>query len=358
MTDIIDATTGTTRTPDSTLEVTESTTHRRAMIRKLALGGAGAAVGAVALSERASAGDSAGTATGGTAVELGLIDNTSNAPTGIQQSGALTDYSAFTVWEDDPKTIGTNVFPGAVGGYGSDVIANGVHGSTVSPAGFGVVAANAAPAADSTATPVPEAPAALAVASANGPQIKFVSLGTPVVGPTPGTHVPGEMYVDKDGTLWFTVPVPAVAPSTTAGVRFVKLAGTPTAGSLHTLPFPVRVSDSRLGTNPVKPAANSVTNVDLTKKVDASASGLPAGAKAALLNLTIANSDNKGFFSVAAAGVTTPAAALFSNGNWTQAGTNLGTSVTTAISADGKITITLGPEGGTHLIVDVVGYYL
>jgi hypothetical protein len=357
MTDIIDDTIKSN--PESVdNQPAEQATHRRAIIRKLAIGGAGAAVGAVALSERVSAGDSAGTAIDGNAVELGDLANTSASPTGIQQSGALTDYSAFTVWEDDPTTIGTNVFPGAVGGYGSDVIANGVHGSTVSPAGFGVVAANAAPAADTTATPVPDAPAALLVATANGPQIKFITLGEGVVGPTPGTHVPGELYVDADGTLWFTVPVPAVPPATKDGVRFIKLAGTPTTGALHTLPFPVRVSDSRLGTNPVKPKASSVTTVDLTKKVNGTPSGLPAGATAALLNLTIANSDNKGFFSVAAAGVTTPPAELFSNGNWTQAGTNLGTSVTTAISADAKITITLGPEGGTHLIVDVVGYYL
>jgi hypothetical protein len=343
-----------TQIDDTTSETVEPTApehDRRAMLRKVAIGGAGAAIAVTALGKTAEAAD-------GDPINAGET-TASTVPTQLTNDPAAAVTAGPSSFSVSNAAVGaTAPFPANVGGYGNAKVANGLHGSTSQAGGFGVVAANTAPAVDETTTPVPNAPAALAVASANGPQIKFVALGEGVVGPTAGTHVPGELYVDKDGTLWFTVPVPAVAPATTPGVRFIKLAGTPTAGSLHTLPFPVRVSDSRLGTNPVKPAANSINTVDLTKKVDATASGLPAGATAALLNLTIANSDNKGFFSVAAAGVTTPAAALFSNGNWTQAGTNLGTSVTTAISSDGKITITLGPEGGTHLIVDVVGYYL
>lgn len=339
------------------------TTRRRAL-QAIALGGAGALV----LNDTALAGDSAGEATGGNAVELGVIDNTSDAPTGIRHSGGLTDYSALTVWEDDPAEIGTNVFPAAIGGYGSTGITNGVHGSTTNVSGYGVVAANVADAA----TDEEVAPAALAVASANGAQIKFVPLGTPVSGPTPGVHVPGELYVDKDGALWFTVPdstaetetgdetdaeASTEAEAVAGGARFVKLAGSATAGALHPLAFPVRVYDTRSGDVPAKAAADSISEVDLTLKLDGTPSGLPAGATAALLNLTIADSDEKGFFAVAASGVETPEAEVFSNGNWTQAGTNLGTSVTTAVSVDGKITVTLGPEGGTHLIVDVVGYY-
>ncbi|MGB3737228.1 MAG: hypothetical protein WA964_19900 [Ilumatobacter sp.] len=323
--------------------------ERRAMLRKIALGGAGAAVGTMALSSRASAGDSAGTTIGGNAVELGVA-NTSDTPTTIEVTPATADsgQSALSVGGYVPSA--DSPFPAAIGGYGDDTISNGLHGSTTASDGFGAVAASLAPAAGDLGG----VPAALAVAALNGAQIRFVGLDGAVVGPNPGLHYPSELYVDAEGTLWFTVPV---ADSDT-DVRFVKLAGTPTAGSLHTLAFPVRVFDTRIGDDPVKPAADSVSEVDLTTKLDGSDSGLGAGSTAALLNITIADSDNKGFFSVSAAGVQTPDAEVFSSGNWTQAGTNLGTSVTTAISADGKIDIELGPEGGTHLIVDVVGYYL
>ncbi len=302
--------------------------------------------------------ESGGTATGGTAVELGDIANTSDAPTGIQQSGTVADtdgtgYSALTVWSEgqDPADLGTDVFPGTIGGYGNDTIGIGVHGSTTNGAGFGMIAASLAPAAEDDAV----APAALAVAAANGAQIKFVGLDGAVVGPTPGLHEPGELYVDADGTLWYTVAIPGSDDE--GAVRFVKLAGSGTVGALQPLPFPIRVYDTRQGDDSDKAAAGSVSEVDHTTKLDGSPSGLPAGATAAQLNLTIADSENKGFFSVSATGVDTPDAEVFSNGNWTQAGTNLGTAVTTAVSPDGRIDIELGPEGGTHLIVDVVGFY-
>lgn len=361
MTDI-DVSNDSDTTPDE-----QPTNERRALLRKLAVGGAGAAVGSMALSSRASAGDSGGSSPADSnAVELGDIANTSDTPTGIQYSGSVTDdddddddgdatgYSALTVWSEgqNPADIGSNVFPGLVGAYGNDTVANGLHGSTTNGAGFGAVVASLADASGDDAA----APSALALASANGAHIKFVGLDGAVVGPTPGLHGPGEMYVDADGNLWYTV---AIAGSDSEGdVRFVKLAGTATAGSLHTLPFPIRVFDTREGDDAVKPAASSLSEVDLTTKLDGSDSGLGAGSTAALLNVTIADSDDKGFFAVSATGVDTPDAEEFSNGNWTQAGTNLGTSVTTAISADGTIDIELGPEGGTHLIVDVVGFYL
>jgi hypothetical protein len=332
---------------------TESTDSRRSLLRRAAVGSAGAAVAVLALDRTASAAD-------GDNLVLGDENLTAESPTvvDVTPAGAPTGEgpSALSVGGYAPSA--SSPFAAAVGGYGDTTILHGVHGSTTAPGGLGVVAANLSPVLPAAATDA--APAALAVASIAGPQIKFVTLDGAVAGPTTGEHSPGELYVDADGTLWFTVPVPPVPPATDPGVRFVKLAATATAGALHTLPFPVRVFDSRKATFPVqKPAANSVTEVGLTtKQIDGSPSGFPAGATAALINLTIANSENKGFFSVAAAGVDTPPAEVFSNGNWTQAGTNLGTSVTTAVGSDGKITITLGPEGGTHLIVDVVGYYL
>lgn len=348
-------------TPDPAVDDHRPTaSHRRAVLRGLALGGAGAAIGAITLGERASAGDSGGAEIDGNAVELGDLNNTSATPTGIAQSNALGDYSALTVWEagNDPATIGTNIYPGLVGGYGTPVMPNGVHGSTTAGDGFGVVAANLAPEADEIQT-VP--PSALAVASANGPQVKFVVLEGAVRGPTAGTHAPGELYVDADGTLWFTVPVPppADAPEgTEPGTRFVQLASTGSAGALHTLPFPARIADTRLNDGP-KLVKSSTTEFDVTTLAeDGSPSGVPVGAKAALMNVTATRTEFRGYFSVSARGVDIPDDALFASGNWFDDDQNINANVTSALDEAGMIQVELGPQGDTHLVIDVVGYYL
>ncbi len=111
----------------------------------------------------------------------------------------------------------TQVYPAAIGGYGDPTIPNGVHGSTAAAGGFGVVAANLAAAAAAATDPVPTAQA---IAAPNGTHMLL--LAGSVAGPTPGKHVAGELYVDKDGTLWFTVP----DRNGSGVVRFVKLAGT------------------------------------------------------------------------------------------------------------------------------------
>jgi hypothetical protein len=348
---------------DATDQVGTADEHgRRALLRKVAIGGAGAAVAAIAFDRTALAGDQAGTQINGNAVELGEA-NTATGRTAIAVTPAApvaAGPSAFSVGAADPAAAAP--FPAAVGGYGNPNYANGIHGSTTNGAGFGVVAANlAAAAADDTIA----APSGLAVASANGPQITFVALGAGVSGPTPGKHGPGEMYVDKDGTLWFTVPVPAVAPATTAGVRFVKLAGTETAGSFHALPVAKRVFDSRLGTSPSKLAEGATTprDIDLTKDTSGAASGFPAGARLALLNLTIVDTEVAGNVALFAKG--TPVADVTtSNINWTAPGASIANSTTVPVDATGSISAIVGGDRGdtatarTHMALDLVGYYL
>ena len=123
--------------------------------------------------------------------------------------------------------------------------------------GYGVVAANLSTPA---ATGTEPAPKGLAVASMHGSQIQFVALPGAVSGPTTGTHVPGELYADLDGTLWFAVPA---TPGGT-GVRWVKLAGTTTSGAFHSI-TPSRAYDSRKTTYPVNgplaPNSNRVVSL-------------------------------------------------------------------------------------------------
>ncbi len=93
--------------------------------------------------------------------------------------------SVLSVSRCDPRN--RRPFPANVGGYGNDLVANGVHGSTANPLGYGVVAANLAPDA---ATGTEPAPKGLAVASMHGSQIQFVQLPDAVSGRRPAPTSP------------------------------------------------------------------------------------------------------------------------------------------------------------------------
>lgn len=332
---------------------------RRALLRKVAIGSAGAAAAALALDRTALAGDESGDQVDGNAVELGEV-NTAVSPTVVAVTPAepvTAGPSAFSATahelaEDAP-------FPAAIGGYGDENVLNGVHGSTIDGTGFGVVAANLAPvaAADTDAAPV-----ALALAS-NGAHIRFLQLEDAVAGPSEGLHTAGELYVDAAGALWFTVPVPAVAPATEPGVRFVQLGGPTTAGAFHALPVAKRVFDSRLGTGAAKINEDATVAIDVTKDIDAAASGFPVGASLALVNLTVTQTEGAGFVTLFATG--TPLAEVkTSNINWFSDGTSIANNSGVPVSAAGSITARVGGNATdgvsvrTHVVVDLVGYYL
>lgn len=342
-----------TESLDIAVEVPEAPENgRRALLRKVALGSAGAAAAALALDRTAQAADTDPILIGD--------DNEGTLPTTLDVTPAapLTEGpSAFSVGGSVPAANAP--FPAGVGGYGDDTIPNGVHGSTTEISGYGVVAANLADAADDETTP----PAGLAVASVNGPQIKFLTLDGAVEGPTPGLHEPGELYVDANGVLWFTVPVPPVAPATDPGVRFVQLAGPTTAGAFHSLPVAKRVYDSREGTSPAKVDEGETVDIDLTSDIDGADSGFPAGSGTAVVNLTITGTEQLGFVSLFATG--TPLADVkTSNINWFETGTTFANSTAVPVSADGMITARVGSDSAdaltarTHIVVDLVGYYL
>lgn len=351
-----------THSPEQ-LEPTETAENgRRALLRKVAIGGAGAAVAAMALDRPASAAD-------GDPLDIGE-DNDGTLPTTLVVTPAAeigdAAPSAFSVGAATAD-LDAAPFPAQIGGYGGDDYANGLHGSTGNGAGFGVVAASLAAAASDDTT---AAPAGLAVASANGPQIKFVTLPDAVEGPTPGSHVPGELYVDAAGTLWFTVPVPtsALADPTEAtpapaAVRFVKLAGASTAGAFHSLPVAKRIYDSRTGTAPAKIDEGQTVDIDLTTDFEGADSGFPAGSGTALVNLTITATEELGFVSLFATG--TPLDQVqTSNINWSETGITIANSTSVAVNAAGSITTLVGSDttdartARTHVVVDLVGYYL
>lgn len=320
-------------------EPAEESSDRRALLTKLAIGSAGAAVGAVALGRTASAGDQGGAAVGGNAMELG-ITNTAEDPTILERTPAanvVEGPSSFSV--ADPAPGATAPFPAQVGGYGNAAVPQGVHGSTTNRNGFGIAAANLAPESGDGE----EAPRALALVS-NGAHCFFVP--GPSVGPSGGNHTAGELYYDADGTFWVTVP-------DGTGFKYMRLAGEPTVGALTLLGTPQRCVDTRETGGRLAPGGS--LDVDLKRTSSGGDTGVVADAYAAEITMTVTNTADRGFFRGYARGETPPPAS-FSNGNWVGNDLSVAQNFITRID-DGFMVANIGGVGSCDVIIDVTGFY-
>jgi hypothetical protein len=341
----------------TTTAVDAAPSDRRALLRKLAIGGAGAAAGAVLLNHGTASAGTEGGGPGNNFLELGQAPtNTSVTPTTlVHDPAAPRTEGASSLSVAGAVPVATAPYPAQVGGYGNAEVANGLHGSTVNPAGFGAVAANLSPAAAAAADPVPTAQA---IASPNGTHLLL--LAGSVSGPAVGKHVAGEVYVDKDGTLWFTVPVPP--PAAAGTVRFVRLAGTTTSGS-YTAITPQRAYDSRQPNYTVKgqlaPNTNRVISVADGHSANGTvtlANAVPAGATAVQINVTAANMTGPNFLSVTAGDVASTETSLL---NWDAGVRQIANSITVPVDASRQIKVFNGNQtGSTDVIIDVFGFYL
>ena len=123
------------------------------------------------------------------------------------------------------------------------------------------------------------------------------------------------------------------------------------AGALRMMAEPVRIYDSRTPASRLE--AGQSRTVDLTTGV-AQVTGLPIGARAAIITLTVTETSDAGYltaYSNALEGL--PATSTI---NWFGTNQNLATTTTVAVDSAGRIKVTAGPRG-THFIVDLVGYY-
>ena len=118
-----------------------------------------------------------------------------------------------------------------------------------------------------------------------------------------------------------------------------------TANSSYVSVAPYRVADTRTST---ALAGGATLNV----QVSGAASGVPAGAVAAVLNVTAVNPTAAGFLTVFPEGTTMP---VVSNLNFA-AGTIVPNLVTVGLSTSGMVSIYLN-TGSTNVVVDVEGYY-
>ena len=114
----------------------------------------------------------------------------------------------------------------------------------------------------------------------------------------------------------------------------------------------VRPSARKLDTREPGPASGRLSGND--SRTVSLRPELPAGAKAALVNLTVTDTLGVGYLSVRPAG--SPPTAT-SNINWFGLGQSLANNATVAVSADNQITITAGGFGAAHVVVDLLGFY-
>ncbi len=122
---------------------------------------------------------------------------------------------------------------------------------------------------------------------------------------------------------------------------------------------PCRLLDMRPGTEPAAgkktPLGAGVANV-FTQQVTGnvgSCVGIPSGAVAVAMNVTIANPTAQSFLTVYPADQALPNA---SNLNWVAGGSPTPNKVDVRLSADGKINL-FNETGTVNVIADVVGYY-
>jgi hypothetical protein len=99
--------------------------------------------------------------------------------------------------------------------------------------------------------------------------------------------------------------------------------------------------DSRTGAGKLAANEERVINV-----------GVPAGARAAVLNLTVTETEAAGFVAVFAANIMWPGN---SSVNWSVTGQTVANAVIAPVGPDGKIKV-LGGVNKTHIVIDTQGY--
>lgn len=131
----------------------------------------------------------------------------------------------------------------------------------------------------------------------------------------------------------------------------------PAQPRLNLLSAPVRVYDSRPGNLPN--AAPKTPLVGGTPRTNIAAnnngSGVPAGSRAILANVTVVNTVGSGFLLLYKNGIPVPSASTL---NWFGSGQVLANGTTVALDAQARFSAFVGSGAQTDFFVDVLGYYL
>jgi hypothetical protein len=311
--------------------VTERVTDRRTMLRRAGVGAAAAVAGGTALALN-QAGPAA--AANGSSLIIGNngpSSNTGSATTELRTSAAGT--AGMFLVQDGTTTF--SLFPAAITGLTNGTAAtHGVYGGTTANNGTGVVG-------------IGNGTGGVGVfASGDDIDLRLGGLGAE---PSQANPDRGGFAFTANNNLWF-------CPVNAAGNWF-KLAGPGVAGSLHMLNVPVRIYDSRPGTTPLQPSGLKGKFVDHQEKVldtKNNSTGVPAGARAVLINATATNTNPGGYFSFWKSGAWPNTSSL----NWGVANTTVASTTVVAIDSAQSFRVRMEGAGGADLVVDVIGYYL
>lgn len=166
--------------------------------------------------------------------------------------------------------------------------------------------------------------------------------------PTDGDSQTGELFVDGVGNLFYNVG---------PGANFTQLNNQAEGGqSVVLFDDPQRAYDSREGNAPNAGAANQQRFEDgETKMIDLTAfTDYPAGARAALVNITVAGTDAIGFLTAFNGDTAPEDLPLAASVTWAMANERNSNSLTVRTNAAGQINVYT--KGSADVIVDVTGY--
>jgi hypothetical protein len=340
------------------LRVAAGRTDRRTMLRRAGAALVGAASAATVAGALETTAARPAAAVDGLPLLLGNVaGNTATSPTGITYSAAALAANIFTVTDGDVVGLAGAAIAG---------VATAVPDS--SSAGRSAPVSPTAPDDDPLAAGAPGAGATVGVvglsdvetgagvygwgrganaigvvAAGNRAGLRIIpSTGDPRTGV--GTHAFGELDVDVMGNLW--VCVAGGQPGT-----WRKLAGADSTGTLHLLPSPSRVYDSRVGFPPTDVAKGALAN-DEERVIDATIhDGAPPLSLAALINLTATGTNSAGWLAAFKNGIPFPGTSTL---NWSAPGSNVANSAIVALDSLGRFVVRCA--GATHIAVDVVGY--
>jgi len=121
------------------------------------------------------------------------------------------------------------------------------------------------------------------------------------------------------------------------------------------LPIPLRAYDSRTADGPL--AAGQTRTIGLGTGKDAAGTSMlavPPGATAAIVTLTITQTQGAGFVKLYSAAIAEPATSSI---NWSAPDQILSVSTPVAVDGQGRVKITAGVNA-TNVVIDVVGYLI
>jgi hypothetical protein len=161
-------------------------------------------------------------------------------------------------------------------------------------------------------------------------------------------HTRGEIDIDVTGEVWLCVV------SGTPGA-WRKLCGPATAGAFHVLGSTNRIYDSRPGLAPLDVTKGAMA-AGVERVVDAThGAAVPAGATAAVVNVTATDTTGTGFLALFRNGIAWPGN---SNVNWSTAGVTVANLAVVALDTSARFKVRSDGSGGsTQFLVDVIGYY-